>query len=280
MSARPAVSVVVPTRDRADYLEVSIASLMRQSLDEPFEVIVVDDGSTDGTAAVAERAGAKLIRQSAQGLNAARNTGVRAADAELVVFVDDDVEAPPGWLSAHVEGANRHPDADAFGGPIRARFEGPAPRSCGREPPPITTLDLGPEDRATDFAWGANLAIRRRAFERAGPFAEDMPVGGDEHEWLERLRAEGGAIVYLAAAGLEHRRSGDDARLRRLMQAAYSRGRSVRAWDARRGTSPPLASELRVFAGCGWHTIRRRCPQGFVMGAHSLGRMVEAVRPR
>ncbi|MEA2353660.1 MAG: hypothetical protein QOJ14_2074, partial [Thermoleophilaceae bacterium] len=72
---------------------------------------------------------------------------------------------------------------------------------------------------------------------------------------------------------------GDDARLRALMRSAYRRGRNMRSYDAERARAPGLGGELRVLAGCGWHTIRRACPQGLVMGAHSAGRVVEAVRP-
>jgi len=216
-----------------------------------------------------------------RGLNAARNIGLREAGAPLVAFVDDDVHVPPGWLAALVEGAERHPEAEAFGGPIRARFEGRPPRGCGREDPPITTLDLGERDREVDFVWGANFAVRREGIKRVGPFDEDIvQPHGDEEEWLERLRAAGGRVVYLAAAGLDHRRTAADARLRPLARAAYSRGRGARASDRRRGREPSLAGELRVLAGCGWHTLRRACPQGLIMGAHSAGRLVEALRPR
>jgi GT2 family glycosyltransferase len=278
----PVVSVVVPTRGRAEYLEVALASLGDQDLDAPYETIVVDDASADDTRAVAERAGVRCVRhERRRSLNAARNSGIRAAGADLVALVDDDVDAPPSWLRAMVDGAARYPDAEAFGGPIRARLEGAAPRGCGREDPPITTLDLGREDRQAERAWGANMAIRRSAIERVGPFDEDIVrAHGDEEEWLRRLRTAGGKVMYLAAAGLDHRRAGDDARLRSLARAAYARGRAVRRWDRRRGIAPPLVRELRVLAGCGWHTVRRSCPQGLVMGAHSLGRTVEAVRPR
>jgi GT2 family glycosyltransferase len=191
--------------------------------------------------------------------------------------VDDDVEAPAGWLAAIVAGAARHPEAQAFGGPITARLEGPAPRGCGHDNPPITELDLGERDIETERVWGANLALRRSALELAGPFDEQLPLGGDEEEWLDRLRGAGGRVVYLADAGLVHRRFGDDVRLRALMRSAYRRGRSARAHDVRRRQAPGFGRELQVLAGCGWHSIRRACPQGLVMGAHAAGRTAAAL---
>jgi glycosyltransferase involved in cell wall biosynthesis len=278
----PVVSVVVPTRGRAQYLEVTLRSLASQDLDAAYETIVVDDGSEDATREVAERAGALHLRhERRRALNTARNTGIREAQADLVALIDDDVDLPPGWLRALVEGAGRHPEAEAFGGPIRARLEGAAPRGCGRESPPITTLDLGPEDREAERVWGANMALRPSAFERVGPFDESITrPHGDEEEWLARLREAGGRVVYLAEMGLDHRRSGKDARLRSLARAAYVRGRAARASDRRRGSAPAMGHELRVLAGCGWHTVRRACPHGLIMGAHSAGRLIETVRPR
>jgi GT2 family glycosyltransferase len=279
--AKPLVSVVVPSSNRADYLEVALASLAAQDLDGEYEVIVVDDGSRDRTPDVVAASGVRCLRQGeARGPNAARNTGIGAAEADLVALVDDDVWAPPGWLAALVGGARRHPEAGALGGPIRARFEGPAPRGCGREKPPITSLDLGREDHSTDLVWSANMAVRRSAFDLVGPFDERFSTGGDEEDWLRRLRAAGGEVVYVADAWLDHRRAGDDARLRSLMRSAYRRGRNMRRYDRMRGVDPHVGHELRVLAGCGWHTVRRACPQGLVAGAHSAGRLAEAVRPR
>lgn len=278
---RPDLSIVIPTRNRAEYLAVALASLApeHQDLDDLYEVLVVDDGSTDTTPEIAATAGAGYIRlPEPRGLNAARNTGVRMSSAPLIAFLDDDVHALPGWASALVNGARRHPEADAFGGPIRARLEGPAPRACGREDPPITTLDIGPHDAEVPMVWGANLAIRRAALERLGPFDEAIAGHGDEEDWLLALRAAGGRIVYLAAAGVDHRRAGADAGLRRLARGAYHRGRAARISDQRRGTAPTVAREVRVLAGCAWHTVHYACPQGVIMGAHSAGRLAEALR--
>ncbi len=277
----PAVSVVVPTRNRAGYLEVTLASLAEQSSGVPYEVIVVDDGSDDTTAAVAQRAGVGYERhERSRGPNAARNTGIDVARAPLIALIDDDVRVPPGWVGALSDGAERHPWAEAVGGPIRASLEGPAPHFCGREPAPVTTLDLGPQDREADFVWSANMAVRRSAIERIGGFDEEIPIYGDEEEWLIRLHANGGRVAYLAAAGLDHRRAGDDARLRSLARAEYRRGRAAVRNDRRKGTAHPLRRELRDLVGAGWHTARRRCAQGLIMGAHSTGRLVETLRGR
>jgi glycosyltransferase involved in cell wall biosynthesis len=278
----PVVTVVVPTRGRAAYLEVTLDSLCRQRSRAAHELLVVDDGATDATPDVAERFGVRLIRHGERrSLNAARNSGIREARADVIAFVDDDVFVPPGWLDALVEGVERHPEAEAFGGPIRPRFEGQAPRGCGREDPPITTLDLGPDDVEATMVWGANFAVRRSAIERIGRFDESLDrAHGDEEDWLLRLRAAGGQIVYLADAGLDHRRTAGDSRLAPLARAAYHRGRGARSSDRRRGDAPGLAREVRVLAGCGWHTVRRACPQGLIMGAHSAGRVMETLRPR
>jgi len=277
----PVVSVVVPTRDRAGYLDVALASLRAQEHAPAHELLVVDDRSGDETLEVAARHDVRVVAvQKPGGLNAARNTGLDETTAPLVAFVDDDVLVPPRWLAALVQGAARHPDAEAFGGPITARLEGPTPRSCGREKPPITTLDLGDHDTPATMVWGANFAVRRAAIQRLGRFDPALSGHGDEEDWLMALRATGGEIYYLADAGLEHRRAGDDSRLRGLAQAAWHRGRAARRTDRRRGSAPGAAAELRNVAGAGWHTVRRLCPQGLVMGAHSAGRLAEMIRGR
>src|SRR5436190_8396650 len=172
-AAAPSASIVVPTRDRPGYLDVALASIVPQAAAAGAEVIVVDDGSRDAArvAEIATRRGARCERlREPRGLNAARNAGVAAAGADLVVLVDDDVEAPPGWLDALLAGAAAAPEHEVLGGPIRPRLEGAELRLCGREDPPITALELGAQDRDADMVWGANMAIRRPAFRRLGPF--------------------------------------------------------------------------------------------------------------
>jgi glycosyltransferase involved in cell wall biosynthesis len=282
----PEISVVIPTRNRAKYLDVALVSLAVQPPGIDYEVIVVDDGSTDATAEIVARHRVRLVSSPGRGLNSGRNAGAAASSAPLIAFLDDDVRVDPGWLAALRDGAAHYPEAGVFGGPIRAVFEGPAPTSCGRERPPITTLELGPLDQPAEMVWGSNFAVRRSVFERLGGFDEGIGghtagedwLHGDEEDWLLAYRRAGGEIVYLGAAAVEHRRVGDDARLRALARAGYHRGRYARVSDVRRGTAPSLAHEVRVVAGCAYHTVRRRCPQGIIMGATALGRLAESVR--
>ena len=272
----PTASIVIPTEGRPDYLRVTLSSVLAQVRRASAEVLVVARPDDASTAAVVRQFGVGLVPAPASGtLNASRNAGAHAARADLVVLIDDDVEAPAGWLEALLRGVADAPDCDVFGGPIRPRLEGRRPRACGREPPPITSLDFGPDDRDVPLVWGANMAIRRRALERIGPFDESMRGRGDEEEWERRYKATGGRIRYLAAAGLDHRRSAADSTLRRLSRAAYGHGRAGRRYDVRKGEEPSLGSEVRTLLGCVWHIFRRRCANGVVLTAQAAGRLRE-----
>jgi glycosyltransferase involved in cell wall biosynthesis len=296
MSPTPVASILIPTRGRPSYLDVALESIVPQARSLGAEVLVVNDGGGAPVAAVAAGHGARIVPGPVPGgVNAARNAGIAAAAADLIVLVDDDVQAPPGWLAALLAGVDAVPGADVFGGPIRARLEGGGPRSCGREGPPITALDLGDTDRDTELVWSANMAVRRRALELAGRFDESLSgqagratapgtarwdSRGDEEEWERRYRAHGGRVRYVAAAGLDHRRTPADSRLRVLARAAYAQGRRARRFDVSKRTQPSLGGELRTLIGCVWHIFRRQCLNGVVLTAHSGGRVVEALGER
>jgi hypothetical protein len=295
----PSASIIIPTRARLSYLEVALASIAPQAADAEVEILVIDDaGAQLATHALASRFGAQYVSHPEPlGLNAARNTGVERSRGELVVFIDDDIRASPGWLKALLDAAAENPLVDVFAGPIRPCLEGSRMRTCGREGPPITSLDLGPQDTHARYAWGANMAIRRSALERVGPFDISLEHGGDEQEWQDRLatasrdgadegsrsEADGAGdapVLYVARAAVEHRRAGADAQLGSLARVAHARGRAARRLDARRGQAPSLPREMLTLAGCLGHVLRRRCPAGLTMVAHSAGRLREGVRER
>src|SRR3981081_4176794 len=154
----PSASIVIPTRGRPAYLAWPLSWIAAQARAAGAEVLVIDDaGASPEGRRQAERFGARDEPHERElGLHVARHTGGERSGGELVVFVDDDVEASPGWLSALLTAAREHPDGDVMGGRIRPRLEGQEPRTCGREGPPITTLRLGVGDTDTEYAWGAN----------------------------------------------------------------------------------------------------------------------------
>jgi GT2 family glycosyltransferase len=268
-------AVILPTAGRPAYLDVALASIVPQARALGADVLVVDDGPSAQTRAVAERHGARYVAHDrSRGLNAARNTGARETTASLLAYVDDDVEVHAGWLaSLIVADASQPADIGVFTGPILARFDDHSLPLCGREDPPITHLDLGPQDRDCDHAWGANMAVRRAALQRVGPFDESRELYGDEQEWQARLKAGGSRLRYVAGAALDHRRAGDDARITALARAAYRRGRASRRFDVFKGTAPTPREELRVLAGCVLHGPRFRCANGPILTAHTLGRL-------
>src|SRR4029079_2689271 len=99
------------------------------------EIVVVEDDVRDpAVEAVAVARGARYVALGApRGLNVARNAAIEAGTGELLCLLDDDVAVWPGWLEALLAAASAWPDVEAFGGPIRARFEGGWLHACGRE---------------------------------------------------------------------------------------------------------------------------------------------------
>lgn len=113
--SRPLISAVVPCYNQARFLEQAIRSVLEQSYPN-VEVVVVDDGSTDDTAAVAQQFDSRVryVHQENQGLSAARNTGLRHAKGDLIHFLDSDDFVAPDMYERVVETAALHPDAGVF----------------------------------------------------------------------------------------------------------------------------------------------------------------------
>ncbi len=283
------VSILIPTHNRAHVLGECIDSILAQRCTASYEIVVVDDASTDDTAVVvraradaADARGVDLryVTQPPGGANAARNTAIKNARGDLFVFVDDDVEAPEGWLAAIVDGAARHPDALGFAGPIRLRVEGHAPRTCSNEAL-ATELDLGQTERPVTEAWTANAAYRRRAFDLIGPFEEKIPAGaGDEEQWLIRLLDRGGVVIYLPAAWLWHRRVATDLIFKNMLKGKFRRGYHQAPffrWAGREGEFT-VAKDLAHAARWVGHGVRRGCAGGILEAAQCIGRIWGTLR--
>jgi glycosyltransferase involved in cell wall biosynthesis len=262
----PFVSIVLPTRNRADKLRVCLDSLVAQ--DHPaqsYEIVVVDDGSRDHTAAVASAFSERttgpavtLVRQRHRGANAARNTGLRTARGDPICFVDDDDDVPPGWLAAMASAFARYPDAHAFAGRIRLRLEGRPREMCPRHP--VTSVfEPGDADFEVQSGVAANMAVRRDAVRLAGRFDEWIVIGGNETEWFERLSAAGGKTMYLAEAWLWHRRTQRELRPWHLVRTNFRRGVAAHRFFIRIGRPEVWRDAARLVPGLLRDAVRERC---------------------
>jgi GT2 family glycosyltransferase len=271
-----AVSVVVPTRDRPALLEHTLESLLWQDYPRArYEILVVDDCSLTP---VRVPAGVRLFRhQQASGPNAARNTGAREARHDLLCFVDDDIEAPPDWLRELATGAGRNPNAWCLGGPIRLRLEDVSLRGCSycKRQTGETELELGEEERvSSDYMFGANFAVRKRALREAGDFDESRPIYFEELEWQDRVRAAGGEIVYLPAAWLWHRRTRDSMRFRARLLRRFRGGRGYAIYRREQGLRVGSRGDFfRPLA----HAVHHRCPIGLLNAATEAGKLTGTV---
>jgi len=288
VSARPYVSVVVPTWNRAPVLADCLASLRAQSYPgDRFEILVADDGSADATADVVrahDDGRAPRVRYLPLphgGPNAARNAGIAAALGDPICFVDDDVEAPADWLGALVDGAARYPDAGCVGGPVRLRFEAPPPRTCEMESWIWeAALDYGPDERMVPQVNSTNMAARRWAIERVGPFNAALPIYGDETEWEHRLRRAGIPIAYLPAAWLWHRRTAADLRPATMFRRRFRQGVAYTRYAAAVGERVSIARTAWPIPFYLAHAARRRCFGAVLEIARKLGLLSGELRRR
>ena len=171
--SQPEVSVVIPALNEEKELGECLASLAGQTF-PAFEVIVVDNGSTDGTASLAEEWGARVVFEGKGGPGYAREAGFRAAKAPIIASTDADTVLPPHWISRIYEAFQRDPETIAVFGPIRAKpFSAPTFLSQALLPALETTVIFGQRlamyARAPLFS-GANFAVRREAFFRVQGF--------------------------------------------------------------------------------------------------------------
>jgi glycosyltransferase involved in cell wall biosynthesis len=181
MSA-PLVSVVLPAWNGERFLGEALESVGRQGW-RSFEIVVVDDGSTDASGAIAGAfPGVRLLRQARAGVAAARNRGVDAARGELIAFLDQDDRFTPDKLERQVGAFLAEPALDLCFAHQRLFLDGIS------APPPW--VRPGWLDGPLPGLLPGTLVVRRRAFDAVGPFAEGEPIARDS-DWLMRARSHG-----------------------------------------------------------------------------------------
>jgi glycosyltransferase involved in cell wall biosynthesis len=210
------LSVVIPTYNRAVRLQASLEALGRQTLPAgDFEVIVVDDGSTDGTREMLGhlRTAYRLraVSQPNSGQNVARNRGADLAQGRYCVFLDDDIVAQPRLLAEHLRAQREHGDVVGIGAiptvvPADAGWFSRHFAEAWNEH--YAKLGRGVRLPSWRYCYGGNVSVPRAAFLAVGGFASDMRRGHDV-ELGYRLAEHGLAFVYVAdAVGTQHERKG------------------------------------------------------------------------
>jgi glycosyltransferase involved in cell wall biosynthesis len=223
------ISVIIPTLNRADNLALALESLTRQhASDIDFEVLVVDNGSTDHTKAIAQAFAHKLpsvqlryIFEPEPGLLSGRHRGAAEAQGEVLSFLDDDVELDPGWLGA-IHNAFEDEAVQLVGGRNLPRYESEPPEWLqyfwqrqygGLLCTELSLLDLGPVRRTIDanYIWGLNFSIRKPALYELGGFHPDcIPQrlqhfqGDGETGLTQRANQRGYRALYEPRALLHH----------------------------------------------------------------------------
>lgn len=223
MNTAPKISVVVCTYNRADYITDAMNSLYAQSLDKSYyEVIIVNNNSSDNTAAICENyisahpdAQFYFINEPKQGASFARNTGAALSRSPLLCFMDDDAVATPDYLERIVSFFNEHADAGGLGGKIIPRYIPAEPKWMSYY---VSSL-VGNFDYAQEVALfkpgkyplESNMIVRKEDFVAVNGFNTALPgvagtlrIGGEGKEFFFKLQAMGKPIYYDPAISVEH----------------------------------------------------------------------------
>lgn len=205
---RPAprlVSVVIPTYNAVDTLGAQLDALERQDYAGTFEVVIADNGSTDGLAAFvsgrSSRVPERVVDASdRRGVSHARNVGCRESAGELIVICDADDVVVPGWLSALVAVAAT---AECVGGSLDATMLNDASTIAWRFPHRPDTLPV--KLRFLPYAHGCNIAVWRDVVDSLGGWEESYQGGGEDVDFAWRLQLAGGRLAVAPDAVVHYR---------------------------------------------------------------------------
>jgi GT2 family glycosyltransferase len=241
----PRISVVLCTYNGGRVIRDCLEGLRK--LDYPnFEVIVVNDGSTDDTAAVLGEYDFRVITTENRGLSNARNTGMEAATGEIVAYLDDDAYPDPHWL-AYLAATFCSTTHAAVGGPnIGPPGDGWFAESVANAPGNPAHVLVS--DREAEHIPGCNMAVRKAALQAVGGFDPQFRVAGDDVDLCWRLRERGETLGFSPAAMVwHHRRSSVRAFWRQ--QVGYGRAESLleRKWPEKYNLAGHTSWSGRVY---------------------------------
>jgi glucosyl-dolichyl phosphate glucuronosyltransferase len=213
-------SVIVCTHNRGTPIEKTLESVVEQDFPSAaFEIVVVDNASSDATPAVLRMISARyggrirVVREPLLGLSRARNRGIHESHGEVIAFTDDDATVTPHWLGVLVEACQR-PGVACAGGPVHAALEAPLPAWLTPHfVQYLSVFDKGPDELELsyhEYPRGVNIAFPRRAFREVGLFSTAFGRKGqsllsnEEIELCYRLERRGRRILYVPGAVVHH----------------------------------------------------------------------------
>lgn len=257
------VTVAILTYNRAEFLRQTLAGIVEQQFPhDHFEVLVIDNNSTDGTRAVVDsfatkRPAPRHILETRQGLDHARNRAIKEARGEILVFADDDILVKPDWLAQLVVPlfADHVRHVGALGGEVIPVFpDGLPPWVAEWHAPLAFRRDTGPLE-AHQSPMGANLAVPKWVFEQLGPFSTALDrngknlFGGGDAELIRRVRAAGLEVWFSPGAAVKHQMPASRTTFNYAARHAFDSARS-RVVDraAQGGAEGYLLSRLPVNA--------------------------------
>jgi GT2 family glycosyltransferase len=253
----PRFSVVVCTHNGAATLRECLDGLAE--LDYPaHEVIVVDDGSTDSSAAIASDYDCRLIRTENRGLSAARNTGLAVASGEIVAYVDDDTKPDPDWLKYLARTFMTTSHAGIGGPNLALTDDGRVARCVAHAPGGPTHVLIS--DQEAEHIPGCNMAFRRQALEQVGGFDPRFRAAGDDVDICWRMRERGQTLGFSPAAVVwHHRRNSIRAYWRQQRGYGAAEAELERKWPEKYTTGGHVTWRGRLYGdGFARKSARRR----------------------
>ena len=247
------LSFIICTYNREKYIYECLSRLAKNTAKEGWEIVLVNNNSTDHTAAECERfvkeykpKNYRYVVETQQGLSFARNRGIAEAKGDWLVFLDDDAMVGADYIANLQNHLNQHPEAGAFGGQIEPFFEDGEPDwyskwSMGF----VSAIDRGENVHAfpaNKFPIGANMGVRREVIEKVGDFNTELGrtgnnlLAGEEKDLFNRIREAGYEILYFPNIGVKHCIPGKRTTKEFVMRLAEGVGISERLRTKKIGT--------------------------------------------
>ncbi len=225
----PAVSVIVPVRNCARTIRELLESLTKINYSkDKLEVVIVDGNSTDGTREIASQYPVKVLTQDGVGINGGRNTGLKHSKGEIVAFTDGDCVVPRDWIQKIVADF-QDADVGCVGGSILGCEGSFISRYADKSVMPMLRRFrkrevLNSVKPPLKYPAGCNMAIRRTALQQAGMFNENIMLGFDEDELVERICQSGKKMVLDPEVLVRHKHRSS---LKELLKQNFRYGRGM-----------------------------------------------------